>query len=116
MWKSDGNGAGQIDQFSDLPLHAVFTAGDKYIVAGDWTGDIRVYSVADDKSKTQKIGSLSDNPPPLSDQIAEAQKRVDAAKLADAKAQADLHVASGRRDVDTALQPTPIPCPRHKPH
>jgi hypothetical protein len=117
MWKPDGSPAGQIDQFSDLPLHAVFTTGDKYIVAGDWTGDIRVYRVADDKHEAKRIGSLSDNPPPLSDQIAAAQKRLDAARQADAKAQVELHAA---QEADTALQlaanpPPPSPPPASPP-
>jgi WD40 repeat protein len=111
IWKPDGSLAGQIDQFSDLPLHAVFTTGDKYIVAGDWTGDIRVYRVADDKHEAKRIGSLSDNPPPLSDQIAEAQKRLDAAKQADAKAQADLRAAQ-TADAALKLAANPPSAPR----
>ncbi|HEX4125330.1 MAG TPA: c-type cytochrome domain-containing protein [Tepidisphaeraceae bacterium] len=101
VWRPDGSPAAAVDQFSDLPLHAVFTAGDHYLVAGDWTGDIRVYQAADDKHEVKKVGSLSNDPRPLSEQIANAQKRLDAATQADTRAQAELNAAQA---ADDALQ------------
>jgi Planctomycete cytochrome C/WD domain, G-beta repeat len=101
----DGNGAQQraLAAFADLALEAVFSHDGARIIAGDWTGEVRVWATADGK----QVGSLSSNPPTVAerfetaskeliatvarrDQLAQAAK---ASKAASDKARADLVAA-----------------------
>jgi chromosome segregation ATPase len=54
----------------DLALKAVLTHDGKRAIAGDWTGQIFVWSTADGK----RLGTLTANPVPLADQVAAATK------------------------------------------
>jgi hypothetical protein len=87
----DGNGAKQKDfeAFTDLALRAVFTHDGARVIAGDWTGEIRVWTAADAK----RVGQLSTNPPPFADRVAANQKALDAAEADAAKAAAAFAAA-----------------------
>jgi len=87
----DGNGAKQKDfeAFADLALRAVFTHDGARVIAGDWTGEIRVWNAADAK----RVGQLSTNPPPLAERVAADQKALEAAEAESAKAAAALAAA-----------------------
>ena len=75
VWDQNGKELVKTDPpFADIALRAALS--NERIVAGDWTGVIRV-SAIDGK----RIGDLSANPPTLADRIADSQKR-----LADAQA------------------------------
>jgi WD40 repeat protein len=74
VWDQTGKAIMTSEQFPDLALRATL-AGDR-VVAGDWTGQIRVFNVADGK----RLGELTANPPSIAEQLAAAEKR-----LADAK-------------------------------
>lgn len=87
----DGNGAKlkDFEAFSDLALRAVFSHDGARVIAGDWTGEIRVWTAADAK----RVGQLSTNPPPLADRVAANRKALEAAEAESAKAAAALAAA-----------------------
>jgi WD40 repeat protein len=103
IWDQNGAQQRAFEGFSDLGLKAVFTHDGKRVVAGDWTGEVRVWEAADGK----RVANLSTNPPPLAARLdaankslaalqAEHQKVVSAAQAAQSaadKAQADLAAA-----------------------
>ena len=75
-WDQTGKVLGTSEPFADIALRAVMNG--ERIVAGDWTGEIRVIS-ADGK---QRFGTLTANPPSISEQLAGAQKRLTDAQTA----------------------------------
>ena len=72
-------------KFDDLALSAVFDGNGDRVVAGDWTGKIRVFTVADGKAQ----GELTSIPPTLAARIEDAQKRSTALQPPHDKAVAD---------------------------
>jgi hypothetical protein len=88
----DGNGAKlkDFEAFTDLALRAVFTHDGGRVIAGDWTGEIRVWNAADAK----RIGQLSTNPPPLADRVAAHVKALEEAEAESAKAAAAHQAAA----------------------
>jgi hypothetical protein len=70
LW--DGNGAAQraYDAFPDVALRAVFSHDGGRVIAADWTGQIGVWNTADGK----RAGTLTANPPSVSEQLVLAQK------------------------------------------
>ncbi len=75
LW--DGNGGQQrvFEAFPDLALEAVFTHDGARVVAGDWTGQVRVFAAADGKP----AGALAPNPPTVAEQFEAAAKELVAA-------------------------------------
>ena len=92
LW--DGNGAAlkDFEAFSDLALHATHCDETDRVIAGDWTGEIRVWNAADGT----RIGQLTSNPPTLESRLAAAQAQVaqTAEKLAAATVERDAAVAA----------------------
>ena len=92
LW--DGNGAAlkDFEAFSDLALHATHCDETDRVIAGDWTGEIRVWNAADGT----RIGQLTTNPPTLESRLAKAQAQVAPAaeKLASATAERDAALAA----------------------
>jgi hypothetical protein len=72
LW--DQNGAQQrvFDAFPDVALRAVFSHDSSRIVAGDWTGQLRVWSTADGKV----VGNLSANPLSVAERLESATKEL----------------------------------------
>jgi len=60
-WKPDGAAEKSFDAFPDIALHTAFNDDGSRVIAGDWSGAIRVYNAADGK----KVGDLTPNPKPL---------------------------------------------------
>jgi WD40 repeat protein len=73
-WDQMGKQLGATKPFNDIALRAALS-GDR-VVAGDWTGQIRVCSL-----DGKELGELTANPPSLADRLVAASKR-----LADAQA------------------------------
>ncbi len=99
----DGNGAQQraFDPFADIALKATFTHDGKRVVAGDWTGDIRVWDTANGKL----VGHLRANPPTLTERLELAHKELESRKAAYeqmVKAAAASSVAAERASADLA--------------
>lgn len=61
LWDAAGANAKSLDAFEDIGLKVTFADDDKRVVAGDWTGEIRVWDTAESKP----AGKLSANPPTL---------------------------------------------------
>jgi WD40 repeat protein len=59
LWDSNGNKVRDFEPFADLALEAVATHDNALIVAGDWTGEVRVWDAKDGRRQ----GTLSANPP-----------------------------------------------------
>jgi hypothetical protein len=72
LW--DGNGGAQraFDAFPDLALRACFSHDGGRVIAGDWSGQIRVWTTADGKL----VGQISANPPTLAEQLEAATKQL----------------------------------------
>ncbi|MBV8880313.1 MAG: hypothetical protein JO332_10135 [Planctomycetaceae bacterium] len=94
VWDGNGTKVRDFEAFSDLALRAVFTHDGTRVIAGDWTGEIRVWSVADGK----RIGQLSTNPVSLADRLATEQKTLDAAKATAAAKATEAQAAQAASD------------------
>lgn len=81
LWDGNGGGIRALDAFADVALRAVYTHDGGRVMAGDWSGDIRVWSAADGKL----VGHLTANPPPLAEQAAKAAQDVAALEAAQPK-------------------------------
>jgi hypothetical protein len=70
LW--DGNGAAQraFEALPDVALRAAFSHDGARVITADWTGQIVVWNTADGK----RLGTLTANPPSVSQQLALAQK------------------------------------------
>lgn len=96
IFKADGSPVAQSEAFKDIALHAAFDGDGKRVVAGDWTGQIRVF----DAATAKPVGELTSDPLPLADRVAEATKHVPEAQTAYDKAAAEL--ASAQKASDKA--------------
>jgi WD40 repeat protein len=72
LW--DGNGAAlkDFEAFSDLALQVTHCDETDRVIAGDWTGEVRVWNAADGT----RIGQLATNPPTVESRLATAQAQV----------------------------------------
>jgi WD40 repeat protein len=61
VWDASGRQLQALGPFSDVAMRCVFTHDGARVVAGDWTGEIRVWNTADGKL----LGKLAANPPTL---------------------------------------------------
>jgi hypothetical protein len=78
LWAADGKQQGKDMLLADSALRAAATGDAGRIIAGDWTGEVRVWNSADGK----QLGTLSANPQKLDDLLAAAKKQL-AAKQAE---------------------------------
>ncbi len=87
VWDASGKQLQSLPPFSDVALRCVFSHDGGRVVAGDWTGEIRVWNTADGKL----LGKLAANPPTLQMAAASAADaaRKAAEQAAAAKAEAD---------------------------
>ena len=104
LWTPEGSQIREFGTFNDIALHVAFDCDGKRVVAGDWTGDLRVWDAGDGVL----LGHLSTNPPPLAERIiaAEAQA-VERQKAAD-KASADLAAANAQVERSIADQKSAV--------
>jgi hypothetical protein len=72
VWNSEGDAPKAFEAFGDVALHVAFTDDGQRIIAGDWTGVVRVFNVADAK----KLGELTANPAGPAERMAAVQKTV----------------------------------------
>lgn len=87
LWDQNGAQQKAFEPFPDIALRTAVTHDNARVVAGDWTGMIRVYATADGKT----VGAVSNNPPSAADQFEAALKDLAAKQSAydQAKAAAD---------------------------
>ena len=72
IWDQNGKLKRSFSAFKDLALRVTHCDESNYIIAGDWTGEIRVWNVADGK----QVGTLSSNPIKLETRLASVQQAV----------------------------------------
>ncbi|NUQ63426.1 MAG: hypothetical protein HUU20_13185 [Pirellulales bacterium] len=84
LWDGEGKQVRAFDAFSELGLEVALTHDGGRVIAGDWTGEIRMYHTADGKL----VARLASNPPTLEMVLQAAQ-----AKAAEAQAAADKAAA-----------------------
>jgi hypothetical protein len=89
LWDGAGNAKRTFEARPDVALCAAFTHDDARVIAGDWTGQIPVWTAADGKP----VGQLTPNPPTLVERLDGAQKEL-AAKQAMRDQTAAVAVAS----------------------
>jgi len=80
LWGQDGKQQRAFEAFGDLALQISFCDESSRVIAGDWTGAIRVWEAADGK----RVGELSSNPPTLAERLNSATQQL-AARQADQK-------------------------------
>jgi WD40 repeat protein len=112
LWKPDGSGLLTTQPFNDIALQATFDGDGNRVVAGDWSGTVRVF----DAKSSKPVGELTADPLTVAErlsmtnkQLAEAQVNYDktlaaldqaARQLNQAKAQAaQLETAQARHEV-----------------
>jgi hypothetical protein len=112
LWDPNGAAQRQFDAFADVALKAAFTHDETAIVAGDFTGEVRLYAVDDGRP----LGHLSANPAPVAvrleqtnDRYAQAVAEADtaASELASLQSQAaarDDAVAQAGQALDQAAR------------
>ncbi len=74
-WDQNGGALRSFEAFNDLALQATHCDETDRVIAGDWTGEIRVWNAADGT----RIGQLTTNPSTLEERIAQAPTLVVAA-------------------------------------
>ncbi len=92
LWKPDGSALGATTAFPDIALHATFDGEGKRIVAGDWSGSVRVF----DAQTAKPVGDITANPPAMGERIATANQNLAAAQAAFDKDAAAFNLASKR--------------------
>jgi len=88
VWDQTGKQLQAFPAMADLALQVSFTHDAAQVVAGDWLGNVKAWTVADAK----ETGSFTANPPTLQERIAETTQRIaqkQAEEAATAKALAD---------------------------
>ncbi|HEY2838888.1 MAG TPA: c-type cytochrome domain-containing protein [Pirellulales bacterium] len=88
IWDQNGAAQKPLEAFGDIALRSVFTHDGARVVAGDWTGELRLSDTADGKL----LGRLAANPPTLA-MLVEAET-ARAAVAAAAAAQATVELAA----------------------
>lgn len=107
VWDQTGKVLLTSEAFDDIALRAVLSH--ERVVAGDWTGKIRVWNLAD----TKRLGELTSNPPLIAEGLTAAEQRLQEAKAklpalqqaeaaADTQAKAAVAAAEGKRKEETA--------------
>ena len=87
VWDASGKQLQTLGPFSDVAMRCVFTHDGARVVAGDWTGEIRVWNTADGKL----VGKLAANPPTL---------QMAAAAAADAAQKATQQAAAAKQEAE----------------
>jgi hypothetical protein len=103
VWKPDGAERIALPAFDDIALRADFDHRSETIIAGDWTGAVRVHAIKDGA----KIGNLQVNPPTIEERIAATmatlkQNQDALARIQEAHAKAKAEFERLAKDLDSA--------------
>jgi len=94
----------QLENFNDLANRAVFTHDDTRVIAGDWSGEVRVWELKEGK----RVANLVANPPTVATRLAVAEKTLGEVQLAADAAVKELAVvqadATAKGEVVTKSQ------------
>lgn len=94
LWDANGGQVRAFQALADLGLKVTVAETNGYVLAGDWTGSLKIWNSADGVEK----GVLVTNPQPLVTRLEEAQKSATAAKTAATNAAAQL--ATLKKSID----------------
>ena len=98
LWSGEGALQKQFPPFPEMGLKVAVSHDGKRIVAGDWSGEVRVWEAADGKL----VATLSPNPPTLDAAVQASQAALTSAQAAANKAPAELATAKGALDLAVA--------------
>ncbi len=107
LWKQDGGAIRSFEAFGDLALQVTFCDETNRAIAGDWTGEIRVWNAVDGA----RLGNLIQNPPTLAVRLDASQKDLVAKQtahkpLADAYNAAQAAATKVKADLAKAVAST----------
>jgi hypothetical protein len=91
----DGNGAQQkaFEAFTDVALRATFAHDGVEVLAGDWTGLVRAWTVSDGR----RVGEVTTNPPDAAERLAMSRKMLADAEKSLTTKEAELTKATAAR-------------------
>jgi len=98
LWDGNGNAQRGFEPFPDLALEAVTTHDGAAVVAGDWSGEVRVWEAKEGK----RLGNLAANPAPLVVRLDLARKQAAAAQVEAAAAAQSLAALQAAAAASTA--------------
>ena len=78
LWQQDGKQIQAFEAFAELAVKVSFCDETNRAIAGDWTGEVRIWNAADGV----RIGNLTTNPPKLSNRLEAAKKDLAAKQTA----------------------------------
>ncbi len=99
VWDQNGGKQKEFEPFGDLALRAVFADDDTKVVAGDWSGEVRVI----DGKEGKKLANLLANPAPIATRLEQARGLAQAARTAADQAASGLAPLQGAVADKTAL-------------
>ena len=78
LWSSDGKLERDFGDVTDIGTRVVVNDKQDLVIAGDWAGQVEVFSLGDGK----RLGKIDSNPPPLSVSLTNAKRALDEARKA----------------------------------
>jgi hypothetical protein len=93
LWDQNGGAIRNFEAFNDLALQVTHCDETDRVIAGDWTGEVRIWNAADGT----RLGNLSTNPPTLDERLTAAQGLV-------APAVEKVKASTAERDAATAAK------------
>ena len=72
LWGQDGAKQRDFEPFGDLALEAVFNHDETEVIAGDWSGEVRVWNAKDGT----RIANLAANPGPVATRLEQARQAI----------------------------------------
>ncbi|MBI1848909.1 MAG: hypothetical protein HYR85_01055 [Planctomycetes bacterium] len=85
-WKGDGTKLLDFEPLGDIVLHAAFDGAAGRVIAGDWSGAVRVFGAVDGK----RAGELDVNPPTIAERMDRVRNELALLEPTREKAAADL--------------------------
>ncbi len=70
LWDQNGGKQRDFEAFGDVALEGVFSFDDSRVIAGDWSGEVRVFDLKDGK----RLANLAANPAPIATRLETARK------------------------------------------
>lgn len=98
LWDANGAQKLQFEGFGDLALKVAIAHDGNRVLAGDWSGEVRVWNTADGK----RVGNLQLNPPTVAERLDAATKAVVALEAPAAKLLAEYQAAEAARTANSS--------------
>lgn len=89
LWDQNGKEVRNFEAFGDIALQCTYCDETSRVIAGDWTGAIRVFNGADGA----KLGELTSNPPKLEERLTAATQALNTRQAEHQKLQAEFQTA-----------------------